>query len=127
VIKVVEGKEDKLMLTNEQKEKILHDSARKSGLDGHITIRGKQSELDTNAEQMMGRMSNPRNPHKNSYLYCDSVDACFYIDHDMPFVTFTARWNFGSKDLENTKYTATFIILNDMLSKMQEAITELIT
>lgn len=113
------------MLTNENKEKILHDSARECGLDSHIVTVDKQSELYTHAEQMMGKMSHPRNPHKNSYLFCDSVDACFYIDRETPCVTFTARWSIANKDLDIGRMEKAIIIINKMLMSMQEGIAEL--
>lgn len=44
---------------------------------------------------------------KNSYLYCDSVDACFfYGPTGAPTVTFTARWTYGAKDIDKLGETA---------------------
>lgn len=38
-------------------------------------------------------------PYKSSYLYCDTLDACFYYDHDgHTCVTISARWCNGAKD-----------------------------
>ncbi len=104
-----------MRLTNEQKIKILHDSARKCNLDSHVTIREKKIDLQTHAEKMMGNMSHVKNPHKNSYLYFDSVDACFYIERETACVTFTARWGVGSKDLSISKIEKALISINKML------------
>lgn len=47
---------------------------------------------------------------KNSYLYCDSVDACFfYGPTGAPTVTFTARWTYGAKDLDRLGEAAELI------------------
>ena len=114
------------MLTNEQKSEIIHKSARACGLDGHIVVADKQSNLYTYAEKFMGKMSHYKNPHKNSYLYCDSVDACFFIERDIANVTFTARWYAGSKDLNISHMEKTVITINKMLETMQCEINEIL-
>lgn len=113
-----------MKLTQEQKIKILHDSARQCDLDSHITICDKKSDLQTNAEIMMGNMSHFKNPHKNSYLFFDSVDACFYIERETACVTFTARWGVGSKDLSIGKMEKALISINKMLETMQVMINQ---
>jgi len=115
-----------LKLTSEQKIKILHDSARKCDLDSHIVTCEKKADLQTNAERMMGNMSYVKNPHKNSYLFFDSVDACFYIERETACVTFTARWSVGSKDLSIDRMEKGVISINKMLETMQCMINELL-
>lgn len=114
-----------MILTNEQKIKILHDSARICDLDSHVTVCEKKADLQTQAETMMGNMSHVKNPHKNSYLYFDSVDACFYIERETACVTFTARWFAGSKDLSLEKMEKALNSINKMLETMQGMINEL--
>ena len=108
------------MLTNKQKREILRGSAVLCGLDGHITC-----DVGTSAaERMMRGSSRARNPHKNSYLRCDSVDACFFIENDLPFVTFTARWGLLSKDLSLNCMTDAIILINSMLMAIHDHIAE---
>lgn len=114
-----------MRLTQEQKIKILHDSARECNLDSHIITADKKSDLHTQAEQMMGNMSHFKNPHKNSYLHFDSVDACFYIERENACVTFTARWGVGSKDLSMDRFEKALININKMLEIMQGMINEM--
>ena len=39
-------------------------------------------------------------PYKKSYLYCDSLDTCFFFDHDgCACVSVSASWRNGAKDL----------------------------
>jgi len=113
-----------MKLTNDRKIKILHDSSRICNLDSHVTTCEKKSELYTQAERMMGNMSYTANPHKNSYLFLDSVDACFYIERETACVTFTARWGVGSKDLSIEKFEKALILINKMLETMQGMINE---
>lgn len=101
------------MLTKEQQEILLHDAARISGMDGHV-----QSSGCTAAERVMQMFGGNRNtPRKMSYLYCDSVDACFYYCNDKACCTFTARWFSGAKDLERLGDSGTLI--KKMLDNMQ--------
>ena len=114
------------MLSSDEKYKILHDSARECNLDSHIVVADKKSDLHTQAEIMMGNMSYFKNPHKNSYLHFDSVDACFYIEREVACVTFTARWGVGSKDLSIDRFEKALMNINKMLETMQLKINELI-
>lgn len=115
-----------MKLSIEQKAEIIHDSARECGLDSHITYSEKRSDLYTMAEKDMGWMGFSKNmPHKNSYLYCDSVDACFYISReDMACVTFAARWFAGSKDLTLERMEIALMYINSMLDAMQSKINK---
>lgn len=114
------------MLSSDEKYNILHDSAKEIGIDSHIVVADKKSDLHTQAEQMMGNMSHFKNPHKNSYLFMDSVDACFYIYREIACVTFAAKWGAGSKDLSVERFEKAIITINKMLETMQLKINELI-
>lgn len=116
-------------LTNDQRIKILHDSCRECGIDGHIVVAEKKSDLHTVAEKALGWLGWYKNiPHKNSYLYMDSVDACFFISkNNYANVTFAARWSVGSKDLDIEKFETAIMIINKMLETMQLKINETLT
>ncbi len=115
-------------LTQEQRINILHDSCRECGLDGHIVVAEKKSDLQTVAEKALGWLGWYKNiPHKNSYLYMDSVDTCFYITKtNNASVIFTARWSAGSKDLDIARLEKATVIMNKMLETMQSKINELL-
>ena len=95
------------MFTKEQKISMLQRAARASGMDGHIVAQPPA----TMAERAMTWFGGKKNtPRKNSYLYCDSVDACFfYGPTGAPTVTFTARWTYGARDLDKLSETAELI------------------
>ena len=118
----------KITLTLEQKKQILYESCRECGLDGHIVVSEKKSDLHTVAEKAMGWLGWYKNiPYKNSYLYFDSVDACFFISsNNIASVAFTARWCVGSKDLSLTRFEKGVSIINKMLETMQCKINEMI-
>lgn len=95
------------MFTKEQQISMLQRAARASGMDGHIVT----TPPATMAERAMTWFGGKKNtPRKNSYLYCDSVDSCFfYGPTDALTVTFTARWTYGAKDLDRLGEAANLI------------------
>lgn len=95
------------MFTKEQQKSMLHRAARSSNMDGHIVTTPPATMAERAMTRFGGKASTPR---KNSYLYCDSVDACFfYGPTGAPTVTFTARWTYGAKDLDKLGETAELI------------------
>lgn len=95
------------MFTKEQQESMLHRAARSSNMDGHIVATPPATMAERAMTRFGGKASTPR---KNSYLYCDSVDACFfYGPTDAPTVTFTVRWTYGAKDLDRLGEAANLI------------------
>jgi hypothetical protein len=117
-----------MKLTLDQKIQIIHDGARECSLDGHVAVAEKKSELSTLAEKGMGMFDWYKSiSHKNSYLYFDSVDACFYIsDNNRACVIFSAKWIVGSKDLSIERFEKAIANINKMLETMQCKINELI-
>lgn len=60
------------MFTKEQQVSMLQRASRASNMDGHIVA----TPPATMAEHAMTRFGGKKGtPRKNSYLYCDSVDA----------------------------------------------------
>jgi len=109
------------MLTVEQKANLLHDAARLTGLDSHIY----DGKPQTAAEHLMVRTGGLKDePRKNSYLFCDTVDACFYYNGKRACCTFTARWFAGAADLEPVKIAKAMQIVSDMLENMQRLADE---
>lgn len=101
------------MMKSEQQTALLHEAARLSGMDGHV-----QNVGCTAAERVMQMFGGNRyTPRKMSYLYCDSVDACFYYNGNRACVVFTARWFQGSKDFERLQ--AAGVLMRTMLDNMQ--------
>jgi hypothetical protein len=117
----------KNILNNDQKTVILYNACRKCNLDAHIVSAEKVSELYTLAEIGIKKFgTNFKTPHKNSYLFCDSVDACFYItDHDFPCVNITAKLTAGSKDLTIERVEKALSTINELLNAIQAEIEKI--
>ena len=103
-----------MILSEILQAELLHDAARLSGMDGHIQNCGH-----TCAERVMQMLGGKRNtPRKTSYLYLDSVDACFYYQNDVANVTFSARWFESSADLQEDKIIYAIGLIKEMLKTM---------
>lgn len=111
------------MFTKEQQKSMLHRAARSSNMDGHIVATPPATMAEHAMTRFGGKASTPR---KNSYLYCDSVDACFfYGPTGAPTVTFTARWTYGAKDLDKLGETAELVKIMLYNMNIQAVLTKL--
>ena len=108
--------------TKEQQAIMLHDAARASHMDGHVTT----SRPYTMAEKAMAHFGGkPGTPRKKSFLYLDAVDACFfYDDNGKAVVTCTARWSAGAADLDKMANAAELIktMLQNMTEQAEKAL-----
>lgn len=59
-------------------EKAMHDACRELGLDGHIKEIRFKKDASTYAERIIFQFKKPPLAVKNSYLYLDGVDFCFF-------------------------------------------------
>ena len=97
-------------MNNSEKSKALHDAARMCGLDGHVKVVNYKNECVTPAEQIAESQLARPFPAKNSYLYCGTLDACFYYDReDNACCAFSGYVRYGSGDYERMGATASCI------------------
>lgn len=59
-------------------EKAMYDACRELGLDGHIKEIRFKKDASTYAERIVLQFKKPPLTVKNSYLYLDCVDFCFF-------------------------------------------------
>lgn len=59
-------------------EKAIHDACREMGYDGHVKEIEKKKDACTYAEKIATLFKEYPIPVKNSYLYLDGVDFCFF-------------------------------------------------
>lgn len=106
-------------LTIDQEREALYKAARSVNLDAHIQTMDRKGDAYTCAEKLMLSSYRKGMPYKTSYLYCDTLDVCFYFDHDgYACVTMSARWRNGAKDLGKPIKEAF-----DYIQKMLDAMT----
>lgn len=61
-------------------EEAMHDSCRELGLDGHIKTIEHKKDCYTYAEEIACNFKDKPFQVKNSYMFLDGVDFCFYQD-----------------------------------------------
>lgn len=87
-------------LTIEQERDALYNAARVVGLDAHVAYMERKGDAHTYAEKLMLNSYRKGMPYKSSYLYCDTLDVCFFFDHDgHACASVSACWRDGAKDL----------------------------
>lgn len=109
-------------LTHDQEQEALYNAARSANLDAHIKYMERKSDAHTLAEKLMLNSYRRGMPYKASYLYCDTLDVCFYFDHDgRACVTISAGWRYGAKDLGQPVETALSYIRTMLKAMTDEA------
>ena len=76
-------------------EKAMHDSCRELGLDGHIKIIEYKKDCHTYAEKIVCNIKDRPFQVKNSYMFLDGVDFCFY--------NYENEVNFATSEYQRTK------------------------
>ena len=59
-------------------EQAMHDTCRELGYDGHLKTIKYKKECYTYAEKIVSAYKKTPYTVKNSYMYLDGVDFCFY-------------------------------------------------
>lgn len=79
---------------------LLEKAMKQCELDSHIKNMEFKRDAGTWAERIATRFYGKAGfPVKNSYMFCDSLDMCFFYDKDMvPTVTYAGYTQFLSKD-----------------------------
>lgn len=97
-------------MNNDEKSAALHDAARLCGFDGHVKVITYKNECFTRAEQIAEAQTARPFPVKNSYLYCGTLDTCFYYDKkDNACCSFAGYVRYGSDDYGRMGATASLV------------------
>mgnify|MGYP000724286058 FL=1 len=113
-------------MTADKQAELIHNACRECGLDGHVKwIEGKQ-DVQSWAEKIAERFRNKRNmPIKNSYMYCDQLDMCFfYTEWDLPVVTHAGYAGVNDTDITQGKLGQAFRKAREVLEAMRRLATE---
>ena len=113
-------------MTAKKQAELIHNACRECGLDGHVKwIEGKQ-DVQSWAEKIAERFRNKRNmPIKNSYMYCDQLDMCFfYTEWDLPVVTYAGYAGVNDTDITQGKLGQAFRKAREVLEAMRRLATE---
>lgn len=67
-------------MTKQRQAELISAACKETGLDGHIRWIETQKQADTWAEKIAMRFKDKGSslPVKNSFMYCDTLDMCFF-------------------------------------------------
>lgn len=114
-------------MTKEKQAELITAACKEAGLDGHIRwIEGKK-QANTWAEKIAVRFKGENSlPVKNSYMYCDTLDMCFfYNEQGTPFMTYAGYVTAESKDIAEGNLFEAFRRARQVLSTMKELSEEI--
>lgn len=104
---------------------ILYRAAREANLDGHIKIIENKKDEHTYAEKIAGRFRSGHLPVKNSYMFCDKLDMCFFITKDLtPTFAYAGYSAINDPDIAEDKLLKAFTTAKKLLHIIDRIIKE---
>lgn len=113
-------------MTVDKQAELIHKACREYGLDGHVKWIETRKDIQTWAEKIAERFRQNRNiPVKNSYMYCDQLDMCFfYTAWDLPVVTYAGFAGVNDKDITEGQLEQAFRKAREVLEAMRRLAAE---
>lgn len=111
--------------TEEQFAKALELSAKKCGLDSHVSWLDKKSYMRTWADRIIGVFYRKGMPIKRSFMYCNSLDMTFFYSKNEEAV-YTYSGYADKRDATEEKIVNAFRKANEMRVTMEQTLKEVI-
>ena len=113
-------------MTADKQAELIQKACRECGLDGHVKWIERKQDVQSWAEKIAERFRHKRNmPIKNSYMYCDQLDMCFfYTEWDLPVVTYAGYTGVNDTDITQGKLEQAFRKAREVLEAMRRLATE---
>lgn len=117
-----------MRLSVEQQVDIISACASDLKMDCHINYMERRADARTWAEKMMvGRDYRKGMPYKRSFLWCKTVDICFYFsENGKACATMSSAWWAGCQDMSSGNAVKAVEKINSMLGYMQAKANEAI-
>lgn len=116
-------------MTPTKQAQIIEGACKEAGLECRISWHKRKADAHTWAERISARFfggGQPR-PVKNSYMYCDTLDMCFFFGGstgDTPFMTYAGYVTAQSPDITEWKLEKAFQTANVVLQAMSRMAKE---
>lgn len=116
-------------MTGKQQARAITKACIEAGLESHITWHNCAPDLHTWAERISGRFREGRQPRpvKNSYMYCDALDMCFFYggpSGNIPYMTYAGYVTASSPDITEGKLAEAFKKADAVLQAMKRLAEE---
>lgn len=114
-------------MTPTKQAQIIEQACKDAGIDSHIEWHNNKKDAHTWAERISIRFKNGRQPRpvKNSYMYCDALDMCFFFggpNCDIPHMAYAGYVTSESPDITQGKLEAAFAHANVVLQIMRREV-----
>ena len=109
-------------MTREQQAENIHQACREAGLDGHVKWIERKTQAGTWAEKIAVQFKerDPL-PVKNSYMYCNTLDMCFFYGQgDTPSMAYAGQVSVDNTDIKEGKLLEAFKKARQVLGTMKE-------
>lgn len=108
-------------MTDKQQAAFIAMACKEAGLDTHVRWIEKKSQAQTWAERIAIRFKGRGHlPVKNSYMYCDTLDVCFfYSDGRTPTIAYAGYATAGSPDITEGRLVEAFKKADTVLRAMK--------
>lgn len=114
-------------MTQERQAELIHKACRAAGLDAHIRVINRKKDATTWAEKIAVQFmqAGQQLPVKNSYMFCDTLDMCFfYGPGDTPKVAYAGHAGADERDITDGKLSEAFRRAATVLQAMKRLATE---
>ena len=108
-------------MTPEQQEKLITAACHEAGLTAHVRWIANKRQAETWAERIAMRFKGTSPMvFKNSYMYCDTLDMCFfYTPQGVPQVAYAGYATADSADITKGKLVEAFRKADTVLRRMK--------
>lgn len=110
-------------MTKQRQADLISAACKEAGLDGHIRWIETQKQAGTWAEKIAMQFKDKDSfPVKNSFMYCDTLDMCFFYDpHGVPRMTYAGFASAVSPDITEGKLIEAFRKAKQVLDAMKDS------
>lgn len=109
-------------MTPERQALLISRACKEAGIDSHVRLMQGKKQAQTWAEKIAAQfMQNGQHlPVKNSYMFCDTLDMCFfYGPGDTPKVAYAGHAGADEKDITEGKLVEAFRKADTVLRAMK--------
>jgi len=114
-------------MTAERQAELISEACKEAWLDTHIRWIERRKEAQTWAEKIAVQFmqAGQQLPVKNSYMFCDTLDMCFfYGQQETPQMAYAGYVTAASKDITEDKLIEAFLKADAVLRAMKRLAEE---
>lgn len=113
-------------MTPERQAELIYKACKEAGLDSHIRFIERKKDAQTWAEKIAVQFfRGGQFPVKNSYMYCNTLDMCFFFGPgNTPKIAYAGHAGAREKDITEGKLIEAFRKADTVLRAMERLARE---